>query len=357
MGSSNSKAKIREQVTSSLGVDLVNQIESSCKLAVDAHQKIAFGNVTGGEISGISQTIDPGTATSSCEISAALNAIQGTDASQELVSSLQQAQLSGGLGAFSSSTLDAMKNLTSESDIKLKNKVINECQSAVDISQSFEVGNITDAKINNIYQVNKTFNDCIMEGLGDTVQQAKTDQTTSSETEVKQETDTGLKLNEIVGSFTDLLGTGLMIPLLIGGVVLFFVYMTFGSGVSAVAGSAAGVAGGEAAASTGSKLGLLGKAIVVIVLVAALLMAWSILNAKSESIETETVVVEEDDTSKAIAENANVSKVETEAKSNSNLTNSSGNVYASNEETVNATNAETPKEGFHGNVDTYYNFV
>jgi len=315
MGASASQTKLEEQVKSSLGIDLVNQIESSCQLAVDAHQKISLGNVSGSEVSGISQTIDPDTALTSCKISAALNAVQGTDASQDLISSLEQAQMTSGFGALSVQNLDALKVLETETDIALKNQIINECQQKIDISQTFEVGNISDAKISDISQVNKSFNECVMEGLGDTVQKATAAQSVTSNTVATQETQ---------GLFGGEYGS-LVLGMIALGIVAMFVMGRTGGGYSQPS------FGPNPAPAPRSN-----SALVMLFVVVALLSVFGV---------TYFVFVSDEES------NSN--------NSNSNNSNSKNSeVSASNEEAVNVTTSETEKESFEGfNGDYYYNYI
>lgn len=323
MGAAFSKTELEERIKNKIGVEVVNKIKSSCQSAVDAHQKISLGNVSGSEVSGISQTIDPETALTSCQISAALNAVQGTDASQDLVNSLQQAQMTSGIGAVSAQNLEALKVIDSETDIALKNQIINECQQKIDVSQTFDVGNISDAKISDISQVNKTFNECVMEGLGDTVQKASAAQSTKSETKVEQVTQ-GLLGGEY------------------GGLVLGMIVLGLGA-MFLMGRSGSGSGNGSVGVTQSSQYKPIPFLIAAVMGIAAFIalggisyVVYTFFNPDEETSEKEEII-------------------EKEIK-NSNSNNSE--VSASNEEVVNTTTSETEKESFEGfNGDYYYNYI
>lgn len=185
MGSNESKSSLETKVENEIGAETVNRIKNECTINQTSENKLVISGVSGD--SKVSNVKQKNLVQNSCLLSAAIDAAQTSEASQELINSLKEAQDAAGPLAFNDSTSDMVTDLKTKLDVSLVNETVNTCRQNFASINDLKITDVSDGGIvSDITQANEGFNECVQSSLSEVAQEAGVESKATQETEKSQ---------------------------------------------------------------------------------------------------------------------------------------------------------------------------
>lgn len=212
MGSNQSRTDIEQNVKNTIGLTSFNEIRNTCLSTFDAENRLRISGVSNSKIADVSQE---NIFKDSCELGAAIDAVQDAGADQELLTALNEAQDATGIFGFNSSTSKIVNNLNTDVQISVLNQTKNLCKSQFSGLNELSIEDISDgALVTDILQTNEQYNNCIQSGLAENEATAKAAQDVTEEVTKSQIAGVDpLAFLAIIGVFI----IGIVLVLIFGG--------------------------------------------------------------------------------------------------------------------------------------------